>query len=434
MTSRRIIHKLVDIGEGPRAVGLQRVKGTRACQVFQRSFANQLQLDTARKIEEVLESPVRTRAHDHLHRLSANILQRAQRIEHPAVDHCERGLRTLHAGRHDLDPHAPAFLHIDIQLVGYMQIKVHHRGHELDRMVRLQIGCLVGHHRISRRVGFVEPIVRELVEQVPNLQRLLLSDIVLGGTFEEFRTLLVHRFLDLLAHGTAQQIGPAERVTGHLPGDFHHLFLVDDDPLRLVEDVVNGRVQVVALLPPVLDVAVFGDVLHGPRPVERHQSHDVFNACRAHLAERVAHASRFHLEHAHCVSGGIEVIGRLVVQRDCRDIQRAVRQRHVLRCHQVQAVLHHGQRLEPEEVEFHKPRRFHPFHVELGCRHIRARVLVKRDQLDQRAVADHDTCRVGRGVAQQPLQLLTIVEQGFHDLFAPRLFVQLGLVLARLFD
>ena len=75
----------------------------------------------------------------------------------------------------------------------------------------------------------------------------------------------VHLGLDLLAHGAAQQVGAAQAVARHLLGDLHHLFLVDDDALRLVEDVVDGGVQRLARLErPFLTSQYFGMFSIGP--------------------------------------------------------------------------------------------------------------------------------------------------------------------------
>jgi hypothetical protein len=74
----------------------------------------------------------------------------------------------------------------------------------------------------------------------------------------------------------------------------------------------------------------------------------------------------------------------------------------------------HRQRLEAEEVELHQPGRLDIFHVELGDRHVRARIAVERDQLVERPVADHHAGGVGRGVARQALQLHRQVEQPAH--------------------
>ena len=74
-------------------------------------------------------------------------------------------------------------------------------------------------------------------------------------------------------------------------------------------------------------------------------------------------------------------------------------------------LVQHRQRLEAEEVELHQPRRLDIFHVELGDRHVRARIAIERDELVERAVADHHAGGVGRGVARQALQLHRQIEQ-----------------------
>ena len=79
--------------------------------------------------------------------------------------------------------------------------------------------------------------------------------------------------------------------------------------------------------------------------------------------------------------------------------------------------------LEAEEVEFHQARLLHPFHVELGHRHVGFRIAIERHQFGQRAVADHDAGGVGRGVAGQALQLPGDVEGALDH----RIAVALGL-------
>ncbi|KPQ09879.1 MAG: hypothetical protein HLUCCA09_02175 [Rhodobacteraceae bacterium HLUCCA09] len=295
-------------------------------------------------------------------------------------------------------------------------------------------------------MGLVEAVIGELVEKVPHLLRLGLVDALLLRALQELGALGVHRRLDLLAHGPAQEVGAAERIARHLLRDLHHLFLVDDDALRLVEDVVDQRVDALALPEPVLDLAILGNVLHRARAVERHEGDDVLDAGRLHAAQRVHHARRFHLEHRDRPGRGVEAVGRLVVERDLADIVLGAGvgrvdlgavgadvQRAPLAVDQVERVLHHGQRLESEEVELYQPRLLDPFHVELGRRHLRPRVLVERHQRVERAVADHHARGVGRGVAQQPLDLLAVGEQAV-DRLVLRLLAQARLVGQRLLD
>ena len=70
-----------------------------------------------------------------------------------------------------------------------------------------------------------------------------------------------------------------------------------------------------------------------------------------------------------------------------------------------------GERGQPEEVELDEADLLDVLHVELGHRHVGARVAVERDELVERAVADHDAGGVGRGVARQALELLRDADQ-----------------------
>jgi hypothetical protein len=73
---------------------------------------------------------------------------------------------------------------------------------------------------------------------------LRLGTAVRSGAGDEALALRVHLGLDLLAHGAAQQVGVAERVAGQDLGDLHHLLLVDDDAVGLLQDRLQLRVRV----------------------------------------------------------------------------------------------------------------------------------------------------------------------------------------------
>jgi len=152
-------------------------------------------------------------------------------VQH-AIPHVERGLGVVDAGPGPIQTQ-PLFhlLKIYRQLVGQVDIAIHHTGHELDRVIGLEPGSLIADHRIGRRVGFVEPVVGELLKQVKDFTGLFLVDPVLHRALFEFRALLGHLFGDLLAHGAAQKVSTAKGIARHHLRDLHHLFLIDDDAL-----------------------------------------------------------------------------------------------------------------------------------------------------------------------------------------------------------
>ena len=150
------------------------------------------------------------------------------------------------------------------------------------------------------------------------------------------------------------------------------------------------------------------DIVHRARPVERDQRDDVARsrsaspppACAACLPIRAgtrrpcrrAGAARRPPDRPRAIA--------VEIDRRCR-ARRAVRPP----CCSTDSVL------RPRKSNFTSPARLDIFHVELGDRHVRARIAVERDQLGERAVADHHAGGVGRGVARQALELHRQVEQ-----------------------
>ena len=222
--------------------------------------------------------------------------------------------------------------------------------------------------------------------------------------------LLRHLLLDLLAHGAAEQIGLAEREAGQDLRDLHHLLLVDDHAIGLFQDRLDRGMQIVGLLAPVLAVDVAVDVVHRPRPIEGDDGDDVLEAVGLQLAQGVAHARTFELEHADRIAARQERVTRSIVERKPGGIER-----HALAGKQLPRRLDHGERLQAEKVELHEPGGFRPFHVELGGGKLGARIAVERHEVDQRPVGDDHAGGMGRGMAVQALEPLADIEQLCHQ-------------------
>ncbi len=224
-------------------------------------------------------------------------------------------------------------------------------------------------------MALVEAVVGELREQVEDGVGSVLGDAVLDRAFDENRALLVHLGADFLTHGAAQQVGVAERVAGHHLCDLHHLFLIDDDAERLLQDRLQDRMQIFRLLLAMFASAIGRNVRHRARAIQRHQRDDVFKTVGAHIDQRAPHALTFQLEHADHIAArqhrkSIRIVERHFWQLDM----------DVALLEQFHRDVEHGQRLQAEEVELHQPGRLHPFHVELGDRHVGFRIAIERHQ------------------------------------------------------
>ena len=150
----------------------------------------------------------------------------------------------LHVRRADLDPQPPALGHHRGHLLGALPEAVEHRGHELDRVVGLEVGGLVRDQPVAGGVGLVEPVAGERLEGGEDLVHDPRRDaLLLGAGLELGLVLAQDRFL-LLADRVAQVVRLGTGVVGHGDGRGHDVFLVDEDPVRVAQRRLQRGVQV----------------------------------------------------------------------------------------------------------------------------------------------------------------------------------------------
>ena len=177
--------------------------------------------------------------------LCSDVLHRAQaeanRIALLVANRRERVLAGIDIGRQHANIHFAAFVDVLHDLRHVAGFRREQRGHEIDRIVRLQISRYECQKRISRRVRLVEAVSGELLHQVEDLLGLLRRMTPLRRALHEAAALLGHLFRFLLAHGAAQHVGLAQRVAGDAIRDLHHLLLVDHDAVGLLQDFLQLR-------------------------------------------------------------------------------------------------------------------------------------------------------------------------------------------------
>ena len=417
----------VDVDEQPRPVIVDAVEGTRRNQVLHNPLARCPGIDTSGEVFQPLEWPALLAFGDQLlHGRPADVLDGVERVAHGLApgfrvvfDIKNRlGRIDIRGQQRDLEPFQIALEHG--QLVGVAGIEDHRRAEEFLGEMGLQIGGLVGHQRVGRCVGLVEAVAGEGLDLGEDFQCLGFLDVVRSRAVDEGSLLLVHLGFELLTHGPAQQVGTAQRVPGQRLRRLHHLLLINHDAVGLGNDRLEQGVQVVDLLLAVLTADVGRNVLHWTRTVEGDDGDDVFEAVGTQLAQHVAHPGGFQLENAHGLGPAQHFKHLGIIQRDAVDVE--------IRLEAADQPLGFGddsQGLEAEKVELDQPRRLNPFHVELGGGHIRARILVERDQFGQVTITDHHPGGVGRGVAEQAFEPLTDIEQFGDDLLGAAHLLQL---------
>ena len=347
------------------------------------------------------------------------------------VTDIEEDAGAVDRGRLDTDAEAlrlPAKLG---ELVGIVEVEGHRPRQKLDRVIGLEIGRLECDERVGCSVALVEAVIGELGEEVEDLVGLALVQPTLDGALHEPLALGVHLRLDLLAHGAPQEVGIAERIAGKELCDLHHLFLVDDDAKRLLQDRFELRMRIPGLrrvrVAPELACAIDRDIRHRARAVERDERNQVLEAVGLHLDERLAHSGAFHLEHADGFATAQGLVGIRVVER-----QRGQVDLDAFAGDEIDGRAQHGQRLEAEKIELHQAGLLDPLHVELGHAHAGLRIAVERHELFERPVADDDAGRVRRSVAMQPLEFLGDVEHARDDGLLDHCRLQLRLAFDRL--
>src|ERR671937_556116 len=193
----------------------------------------------------------------------------------------------VHVRRENLEAHQPA----GIQVEGLAILVVFHAGehgrHVLDWMMALQERGLIRDVCVGARVRGIEAVVGERLHEIEHLSCEPLRVSVRLASFDELLAVDEKLRADLLPHGLAKHVCLGHRVAGHTYGDLHDLLLVDHDPVRAREDLLEVGVRVRDGLPPVLALRVL-DVhprVQGTGPVQGDQRHQVLEPVRRELLD-----------------------------------------------------------------------------------------------------------------------------------------------------
>jgi len=181
-------------------VGVERVERAGAHEIFHLTLIGRLVAQAANEIEFVRERAGGLPLGDHIgHRLGADILDRGERIAHRAtIGAVANGLdgeldpREIDVGWQQGNVEPLELVAKDVELVGIAKVEGHRRGEELDGIVGLEIGGLVGDHGIRRGMALVESITCELFDLFKDHLRLRRGDAAFLGTVDESSALGLH--------------------------------------------------------------------------------------------------------------------------------------------------------------------------------------------------------------------------------------------------
>ncbi len=172
-------------------------------------------------------------------------------------------------------------------------------------------------------MGFVEAVLGKLGHLVKDRLGLLDVQPLCLGPFQERFLFLGHNRRVFFTHGAAQQVGPSQGVTGQGAGDLHDLFLVNNDPVGVLQDRLQLGQVVDHLLAAMLALDEFIHHAAAQRAgtIEGAGSDHVFKAGGLQLDQHLLHAAGFKLEDAGGVAGGDQIVAGLVIIPQPGDIK-----------------------------------------------------------------------------------------------------------------
>ena len=148
-------------------------------------------------------------------------------------------------------------------------------------------------------MGLIEAVFGKLFERQKDFLGLLRLDIIGRlSTRDEDVALLLHFLADLLAHRAAEHIGAAKGVASDHAGGFHDLFLVDEDAIGFLGDLLKERVGVLDVVGVLLALNVVRDELHRSWTIERNECDDFVDGRDVKLPAERLHTAGFELEDA----------------------------------------------------------------------------------------------------------------------------------------
>ena len=221
----------------------------------------------------------------------------------------------VHIRRQHLDALRARLIDVGAEFGGVGHVVGHHGAVEFHGIIRLQIRSLIGDAGVSRGVRFVEAVAGELFQQVEDLVRFALGEVVLLlAALDEDGALLGHFLGFLLAHRAAQQIRAAQRIARQQLCGLHHLFLINQNAVGLARNRLQQRMFVLDFHLALAALDEFRNQVHRAGAIERDQRRDVFDGTDLKLPAQVAHPAGFQLENAQRIRSVQQFVSLRIVE------------------------------------------------------------------------------------------------------------------------
>ena len=335
----------------------------------------------------------------------ADALDGRQAEPHAVADDREVGPRFVDVGGGDLNAHASALVDVFGDLVGVGHFVGQKGGHELHRIVDLQVGRLVGDLGVAGGVALVEPVAAEVRDELPDFLGDAGAEAMFPGAGEESVAFGLDNVAVLLGDGLDEFVRPLQGDAAQAVRHPHDLFLVGHDPVRLFQNFLQHRMRVIVGDAAVLAIQERIDHDHRAGAVEGVGGDEVFEFVGADFLEEVPHAGGFKLEDALRFTPLEQAEDRRVVQGDLLEVHGLA----AVLAHEVHRPLHGREGPQAQEVHLQEAHFADRAHLPLGGDVVADSA--EGDVAHERGVGDHHTRRVHRRVARQALQTPRNVHQ-----------------------
>ena len=205
-------------------------------------------------LAEIIQAAVRRAAaltHNGSDQVPPHIFQRQQAETDILSLHRKARIAGVDVRRQHADAHTLAFSGILDHLSRVVQHARQQGRHEFTWIMPFQISGLVCHHRIGRRMRFIESIGCKAGHIVKNGIGHCFGDPVchttgalvprLGVAVHEMLALLFHDIVLFFAHGAAHKVGLPVRKARQFTADLHHLLLINDASVGNVQNMLQLR-------------------------------------------------------------------------------------------------------------------------------------------------------------------------------------------------
>jgi len=183
-----------------------------------------------------------------------------------------------------------------------------------------------------------------LVDSICNTSRNSLCFI----SINEVLALFFHDRGLLFGHCSTYQVASAQSITCQVPNNLHNLLLIDNTPIRRLQDRLQLRAVVTDGIRTVFAPDILRDKIHGARAVKRNSCDHIFQTLRLQFLHEIFHSRTFKLKYTIRTTGAKGIQNLFIIIINLLHIQ----SHSCILLDQLYCILDHSQSTKSQEVHF----------------------------------------------------------------------------------